>query len=56
MPRNCRCGGKLVDLDGNKFYFRFKCNRCGVVRTQKKRHSLTYEDELDLAFRRVFSV
>jgi len=37
MPNKCACGGQLYHYGETNTYFRVKCDKCGVVRTQRKR-------------------
>jgi hypothetical protein len=38
VNRNCRCGGRLVpNSRGSRLVARFVCDKCGDVRTQRKR-------------------
>lgn len=41
MPNKCKCGGELVIADHTypivQIYFEARCNKCGVLRRQRKR-------------------
>jgi phage FluMu protein Com len=39
MSSTCKCGGKLLHKDENRFWFRVQCTVCKVIRKQRKRQS-----------------